>query len=139
MKLNLKVISFSFVTAMLWSVQTRAQLAVIVSPVNAEGNKAVVKLYFKNDLTNAVESARASVYLLNGETVVGQGTRWVIGGAKDKPFLAPGATNSFFFVLSSDKPFPRTNLTAKVNVNRLVLEGGKLGDASKDVSVSSGK
>jgi len=98
-----------------------------------------VKLNFKNDLTNVVQSARASVYLLNGQTVVGHETRWVIGGAKDKPSLAPGATNSFFFVLSSDKPFARTNLTAKVNINRLVLEGGKLGDASKDVSVSSEK
>jgi len=117
----------------------RAQLSITVLPVRAEGNKAVVRLLFQNDLTNTVESARASVYLLNGQSVVGQGTRWVIGGAKDKPSLTPGATNSFFFVISSDKPFPRTNLTAKVSINRLVLEGGKLGDAVKDVSVSGGK
>jgi len=125
--------------ALLLPLVAGAQLSVMVSPVNAEGNKAVVKLNFKNDLTNAVESARASVYLFNGDKVVSQETRWVIGGAKDKPSLAPGATNSFFFVLSSDKPFPRTNLTAKVKINRLVLEGGRLGDASKDVSVSSRK
>lgn len=137
MKLKLFYLLAAF--ALLLPLRAGAQLSVMVSPVNAEGNKAVVKLNFKNDLTNAVQSARASVYLLAGETVVGQGTRWVIGGAKDKPYLAPGATNSFFFVLSSDKPFPRTNLTAKVNINRLVLEGGKLGDANKDVSVSSGK
>ena len=125
--------------ALLSTVRAEAQLSVIVSPVNAKGNKAVVKLDFKNDLTNTVESARASVYVLNGETVVGHETRWVIGGAKDKPSLASGTTNSFFFVISSDKPFPRTSLTAKVDINRLVLEGGKLGDVSKDVSISSGK
>jgi hypothetical protein len=137
--MKLKIISLLAAFALLLPVRAGAQLSVMVSPVNAEGNKAVVKLDFKNDLTNAVESARASVYLLNGDKVVSQGTRWVIGGAKDKPSLAPGATNSFFFVLSSDKPFARTNLTAKVNINRLVLEGGKLGDAVKDVSVSGEK
>jgi hypothetical protein len=111
-----------------------AQLSVTVLPVQAEGNKAVVKLLFKNDLTNAVESARASVFLLEGETVLGQGNRWVIGGTKEKLSLAPGATNSFFFVITSDKPFSG-NLTAKINFSRLVLEGGKLADPAKDVAV----
>jgi len=116
---------------------SEAQLVVAVSPVSAEGNKAVVKLNLRNDLTNAVESARASVYLLNGGSVVGQATRWVIGGTQDKPSLVPGATNSFFFVISSDKPLPRTNITAKVNFTRVVLEGGKLADAIKNVRIQT--
>lgn len=125
--------------ALLLSLRAGAQLDVNISPVKTEGNKAVIKLLFKNDLTNTVESARAAVFLLDGETVVGQGNRWVIGGAKDKLSLAPGATNSFFFVITSDKPFPNTNLTAKMSVNRLVLEGGKLGDVAKDVVISNEK
>jgi hypothetical protein len=115
--------------------RAQAQLNVKVLPVMVEGNKALVKLNLKNDLTNAVESARASVYLLNGESVVGQATRWVIGGTKGKPSLVPGATNSFFFVVSSDKSFPRTNLTAKVNFTRVVLQGGALADMEKDVKI----
>jgi hypothetical protein len=50
--------------------------------------------------------------------------------------LAAGATNSFHFVVASDKPFPTTNLTAKVTFNRVVLESGKLSDVTKDVSVT---
>jgi hypothetical protein len=42
-------------------------------------------------------------------------------------------------VLSSDKSFPKTNLTAKVSFNRVVLEGGKLGDAIKDVVIAKEK
>jgi len=138
MKLKLKVISVPFLVAMLWSVQTQAQLVVTTSPVKTEGNKAVVKLSFKNDLTNTVESARASVFLLNGESVVGQGTRWVIGGTEDKPSLAPGATNSFFFVITSAKAFPNAHLSVKVTMNRVVLEGGRLAGATKDVQIKTG-
>jgi hypothetical protein len=130
-----KKIGLCFLFAMSWLTSTQAQLLVTASPVKAEGNKAFVKLDFKNDLTNAVESARASVVLLNGERVVGQETRWVIGGTKDKPSLASGATNSFFFVITSEKPFPSTNLTAKVNFTRVVLEGGALANVEKDVKI----
>jgi hypothetical protein len=147
-KLNLTTINSNMKQSIFWGVaiwvllwpsfDAKAQLSVAISPVEFKGNKAVVKLAFKNDLTNAVESARASVFLLSGETVVGQETRWVIGGTKDKPSLAPGATNSFFFVITSDKPFPGTKLTTKVNFNRVVLEGGKLADLTKDVKVSNG-
>lgn len=113
-----------------------AQLITTVSPVKIEGDKAVVKLGFKNDLTNSVESARASVWLLNSENkTVAQATHWVIGGSKDKPPLAVGATNAYYFVLTSDKPFSVTNLSAKVNFNRVVLQGGKLADVEKYVRI----
>ena len=120
---------------LLWPAVSEAQLLVAASPVKAEGNKALVKLDFRNNLTNAVESARATVFLLNGEKVVGHATKWVIGGTKDKAGLTEGGTNVFFFVFTSDKPFPRTNLIAKVNFDRIVLEGGKFADVSKDVVI----
>lgn len=120
---------------MSWLTSTQAQLLVTASPVKAEGNKAFIKLDFKNDLTNSIASARASVFLFEGERVVAQETRWVIGGTKDKPSLVPRATNSFFFVITSEKPLPRTNLTAKVNFTRVVLEGGTLADVEKDVKI----
>src|SRR5207253_1487312 len=106
---------FVLLTLLALPITGLTQLSVRVSPVRSEGNKAVIKFDFKNNLTNRIESVRASVFLMNGETVVGQSTRWVIGGTKDKPGLDPGATNFFFFVITSDKPLPRTNLTARVN------------------------
>jgi hypothetical protein len=132
--MKLKII-FCLVSLFMWAFVSEAQLIVTVSAVKAEGNKALVKLDFRNNLTNAVESARASLYLLNSESVVGQATHWVIGGTKDKPSLVPGATNSFFFVVSSDKPFPRTNLIAKVNFTRVVMQDGALADVEKDVKI----
>ena len=118
-----------------WACALEAQLMVTASPVKAEGNKASIKLDFRNGLTNAVESARATVFLFNGETLVAQSTKWVIGGGKEKSNLIPGGTNMFFFVLTSDKPFPKTPLTAKVNFARVVLEGGKLANVEKDVKI----
>jgi len=67
--------------------------------------------------------------------MIGQGTRWVIGGGKDKQAWAAGATNTFQFVVTTDKPITTTNLTDKVNFNRVVLEGGKLADLRRDVNV----
>jgi hypothetical protein len=58
----------------------------------------------------------------------------VISGSKDKPALAAWATNTFHFVIATDKPFTTTNPTAKVTFNRVVLEGGKLADAARQVT-----
>jgi hypothetical protein len=118
----------------------QAQLAVTVSPVKVVGQKAIVPLAMENHFVEKVESARALVFLLDEEgKMVGQGSRWVIGGAKDKSGLSAGATNAFHFVIAADKAFTTTNLTAKVQFNRIVLEGGKLADAVKDVSVVPAK
>ena len=57
--------------------------------------------------------------------MIGQGTRWVIGGGKDKQAWAAGATNTFQFVVTTDKPITTTNLTDKV----------KLADLRRDVNV----
>ena len=59
---------------------------------------------------------------------------------KDKPGLAAGATNVFHFVIplaeGNSRQFGSTNLAAKIQFNRVVLEGGKLADVTKDVSVT---
>ena len=115
----------------------RAQLVVTVSPVKVAGQKAIVPLTMKNDFAEKIESARAVVFLLDEQgKMVAQSTRWVIGGSESKPGLASGATNAFHFVVASDKPFTTTNLTAKVSFSRVVLEGGKLADVTKDVNVT---
>ena len=58
-------------------------------------------------------------------------TRWVIGGAKEKPALAPDAKTTFNFVVPTDKPFTKT----KVTFNRVVLEGGKSVDVRQSVEI----
>ena len=115
----------------------QAQLTVTVSAVKVAGQKAIVPLALKNNLGEKVESARAAVFLLDEQgKMVGQSTKWVIGGSRDKPGLASGATNAFHFVIASDKPFTSTNLAAKVQFNRVVLEGGKMADVTKEVGVT---
>jgi hypothetical protein len=115
-----------------------AQLAVTVLPLKVTGQKAVVPLAMKNNFSEKVESARAVVFLLDEQgNAAGQATtRWVIGGSEDKPALAAGSTNVFNFVITANKSFAATNLTAKVQFSRVVLEGGKIADVAKSVSVT---
>jgi len=114
----------------------QAQLAVTVSPPKVTGQKAIVPLSMKNNFPEKIESARAVVFLLDDQgKMVGQSTKWVIGGTKDRLALPAGATNAFHFVIASVEPFTSTNLTAKVQFNRVLLEGGKVADVSKDVKV----
>jgi len=93
-------------------------------------------LTMKNNLTEKVESARAVAFLLDEHgKVVGQSTKWVIGGESAKSGLPVGATNVFNFVITADKPFATTNLITRVNFSRIVLEGGKQADVNKDVRI----
>ena len=113
-----------------------AQLAVTVSPPKVAGQKAIVPLAMRNGFSERIESARAVVFLLDEQgKMVGQGTRWVIGGSTDKPGLTAGATSAFHFVIANDKPFTTTNLTAKVTFSRVVLEGGKVADVNSSVKI----
>jgi len=110
----------------------QGQLAVTVSPPKVTGNKAVVSLELKNTFKEKVESARAVCFLLDEQgKIVGQATQWVIGGTKDKPPLAADAKTTFNLIIPMDK-VTNTNLTAKVSLNRIILEGGKVGDPQKD-------
>ncbi len=123
---------------LLWPLLATAQLAVTVSPPKVVGQKAVVPLAMKNNFAEKIASARAVVFLLDEQgKMVGQSTKWVIGGGRDKPGLAPGATNTFHFVIPTGKPPTTTNLMAKVSFSRVVLEGGKLADVAKEVSVTA--
>lgn len=115
----------------------QAQLVVSVSPPKVVGQKAVVSLGMKNGFSENVESARAVCFVLDEQgKMVGQGTRWVIGGEADKAGLPAGATNLFHFVIASDKPFVSTNLAARVSFSRVVLENGKLADPAKQVIIT---
>lgn len=116
-----------------------AQLAVTVSPVKVTGQKAVVGLTMRNGFSEKIESARAVCFLLDdqGRTIGPPTTRWVIGETTTNG-LAPGATNAFHFVITADKPFSTTNLAAKISFSRVVLEGGRLADASKEVHIEPG-
>jgi hypothetical protein len=112
-----------------------SQLAVTVSPLKITGNKAVVQLKMKNNLDDAVKSARAVCFLLDDRgKMIGQSTKWVVG--QNKTGLAPGATNSFNFVITSSKPFASTNLTAKLSFTLVVLDGGKLANVQQSVAVT---
>jgi hypothetical protein len=134
-KLNLKMKTMKILACLFLGVLTaQAQLAVTVSPPKLAGQKAVVQLKLKNNLTNAVQSARAVCFLLDDQgKMVGQSTKWVIGGTKDRPALEPKNETTFNFVITSSQPFTTTNLTANVSFSRVVLENGKLADVKEVV------
>jgi hypothetical protein len=114
----------------------QAQLAVVLSPARIEGQKAIVSLTMTNYLAKSVESARANCFLLDERgTMVGQSTKWVIGGTKARPALQPKSGTTFNFVITSPQPWMTTNVTAKISFSRVVLDSGKLADVRQDVSV----
>lgn len=116
--------------------EAHAQLAVTVFPPKVTGQNAVVPLSLRNDLNESVESARAVVFLLDEHgKMLAQATRWVVGGGEGRSKLAAGATNSFQFVIASDKLSSTSTLTAKVTFSRVVLDGGKAADVTKSVQI----
>jgi len=119
-----------------FALTAQAQLAVTVSLPKLAGQKAVVQLKMKNGLGDAVKSARAVCFLLGDHgQMVGQSTKWVIG--QNHTSLEPKAEATFNFVVTSPQPFTTTNLTAKVSFSRVVLDGDKLADVTKAVSVTT--
>jgi hypothetical protein len=116
----------------------QAQLEVTVSPVKLTGQKAVVMLAMTNNLAAPVESARAVCFLLDGQgRMIGQSSKWVIGGTKDRPALQPKAGTTFNFVITSPRPFATTNLTSKESFSRVVLTGQKLANPQTDVKIQT--
>jgi hypothetical protein len=129
---------FILAALLLCAASARAQLAVSVSPVKVIGQKAIVPLVMKNNLTDKVESARAVCFLLDDQgKMIGQSTKWVIGGTKNRPALEPKGETTFNFVITNPQPFTTTNLTAKVSFSRVVLDGNKLADVAKAVSMTT--
>ena len=115
-----------------------AELLVKVAPPKTTGSKVVVKLDLKNTFDEEIESAKAAVFLLDEHgKMVGQATRWVIGGTKDRAALESKGETTFNFVITSSQPFATTNLTANVSFSRVILNGGKPANVIRDVSVTA--
>jgi len=127
-------LSYVILVLLLDAATAHAALTLKLAEPKTYGQKTIVKMDMKNTFTNTIESARAVVFLLDDDgKVVGQETRWIVGGTKDRPPLVPDAKTTFNFVVRSDKPFTKT----KVTVTRIILEGGKLADLHKDVQIES--
>jgi hypothetical protein len=113
----------------------QAGLDVNVGKPHPFGQKALIKVNMRNTLAEEIESARAVMFLMDGRgRVVGQATRWVIGGSKRTHRLSPGGTNTYEFVVSTREA--STNLAAKIQFNRLILQGGKSADVANEVKVT---
>jgi len=129
-----------FLLLVFCSLTVQAQLAVTVSAAQIIGQKAIVPLTITNNLAESVESARAVCFLLDEQgKMIGQSTKWVIGGTKDRPALQPKTGTTFNFVITSPQPFITTNLTAQVSFSRLVLDGRKFANPKTDVQIQNRK
>ncbi|HEV2327216.1 MAG TPA: hypothetical protein VGY56_00325 [Verrucomicrobiae bacterium] len=125
---------FSVISILAVCVIAQAQLTVTVAPPKTKGQKAVVELTIKNELTNEVKSARAICILVDEQgKMVGQSTKWVIG--QNKTHLEPKGESKFDFVITTPQPLISSNLTAKVMFSRVILDGGKMADVRQDVEV----
>jgi hypothetical protein len=130
------LVMFSCAVITLSPLPARSELIVNVAPVKTAGRKVDVKLELHNTFPGKVESARATVFLMDDQgKVAGQATHWVIGGTEDRPPLAGNAKSSFHFVIPLEKT-TATNLQTRVVFNRLILEGGKLADVTKEVTLA---
>lgn len=122
------------------STAAHANLVVSVGVPKTVGQKTVIKLELQNTFPEKVESARAAMFLPDEKgKIVGQSTKWVIGGSKANTGLQSGKETTFSFVIGVSKPITTTNLTSKITFSQIVLEGGKQADPAKEVVISSGK
>jgi hypothetical protein len=120
----------------LGAIMVRAQLTVTISPPKITSEKAVVELKMQNGFAKNIESARAICFLLDDQgKMIGESARWVIGGKKNRPALGPKEEASFNFVVTSPQPFTTTNLTAKINFDRVILEGGASVSPKENVAI----
>jgi len=111
----------------------QAKLSVEVAEPKQTASKVVVKLTMKNQFAEKVESARATIFLMDAQgKVVGQATQWVIGGTTDRPELKPDATATYNFVITTDKSFTKAQLL----FNRVILEAGKVAEPQGAVEIT---
>lgn len=123
---------FALGALLIFTHTAQAKLLVKMDEPTRAGKKTVIKLSLKNTFAKKVESARATIFVFDEQDkIVSQSTQWVVGGAEDKPARAPDASTTYNFVLPSDKPFTKTKLI----FNRIVLEGGKQVDPSKNAVI----
>ena len=128
----------SIILCAMWifGVSANAQLSVEVSLPKSEGRKAVIKLVMKNSFSSGIKSARAAVFVSDDQgTMIGQASRWVIGGTKDRPALNADKETTYNFVVQTPNTFSSTNVTVRVNFTSVTLEDGARVDIRKDVSI----
>lgn len=127
-------VRIGIVISLICAANAWAQLVVTVSLPKVTGQKTIVELSFKNNLTNEVQSARAICLLLDEQgKMVGQCTKWVIG--QNKTGLDPKGEAKFSFVITGPQPLVASNLTAKVIFSRVVLDDDKEADVRQVVDV----
>jgi hypothetical protein len=130
----MNVIKF-FILFLVCAFTAHAQLVVNVLPVKTVGQKAIAMLAITNNLAVSIASARAVCFLVDEQgKMVGQSSRWVIGGTKDRSELQPKTGTTFNFIITSSQPLA-TNITAKISFSRIVLVDGKQADVKYDVLV----
>ena len=111
---------------------TEAALVINMREPKITGRKAVIKLDMENTFSKKLEGAKGTIFLMDdGGNVVSQASRWIIGGAKNRPSLGSEDKANYYFVVPAAKPFSKTRLM----IDRVVLEGGKLANPVKDVIV----
>jgi hypothetical protein len=90
----------------------------------------------KNSFSSGIKSARAAVFVSDDQgTMIGQASRWVIGGTKDRPALNADKETTYNFVVQTPNTFSSTNVTVRVNFTSVTLEDGARVDIRKDVSI----
>lgn len=115
-------------------VSVRATLELTVGEPKTYTKLTVIKMDLHNSFADQIKAVEAVVFLMNDKgKVVGQKSRWILGGPDRRPPLDAGSSASFFFVVSNAQSFA----TTKVLVTRIVFENGKLGNILRDVKIQS--
>ena len=96
-----------------------AALTIDVAEPKVTGQKAVIEVDLKNTYTQKIESAKATMFLMDAAgKVLSQKSGWMIGGSTNRPPLAPDHQSKYYFVLPAGETFSK----AKLMLNRVVLE-----------------
>lgn len=123
-----------FLPTIAWS-----QLSVAIQPAKIVGRKIIVPISFTNNLGATIQSARASMFLQDGDgQVMSQSTKWVIGGTGQKTGLAPGTAGTYNFVFSL-RPDESTNVQTMLLFGRVLTVSGQLMNVNNDVHIEPSK
>ena len=116
------------------TLQLEAQLLVRYELPQITGDLAVVRISLQNKSKEDVEAARAVAFLINSEgKIIGQSTRWVIGGDVTT-ILHADTTNFFSFVIPVEEK-AGTNFSTRITFTRLVFAGGRVANPGKETIV----
>jgi len=96
-----------------------AALTIDVAAPKVTGQKAVIEVAMKNTYAQKIESAKATIFLMDAAgKVLSQKSGWMIGGSTNRPPLAPDHQSKYYFVLPAGVTFRKANLM----LNRVVLD-----------------